>query len=620
MKRGNFKEKFNYWFDSIMQRGTATMILMLFIATMLVACIIGLLVSLLCGGTVEEGIWISLMHTLDGGTLAGDALDNKIHIFFMTLMTVFGLCFTGVLIGIINSSFEQKLYEMRKGTSKVIEKDHVVVLGFSYTLYTVIESLVDANENHRNQCIVIVGDHDIEEMKDAVDAHVKNFKGTKMVYRSGKIYEEHMLDCASVETAKAVIINGKNDVHAMKSLLTLKSYFKDHEVKPEPHISVVFNDARFVAAGELAAGENASIINCSDGISRIIAHASNQRGLCDVYEELLDYKQNEFYCEDVPEVVGKTFREVLFMFQQAIPVGIYHKNKTVDLNPRFSECIGKGDQLILFEEDDGAYRTGITSEPVISNIDESKIIKGNETKKMMMDLIILGQNHRLDDILREYDKITHDNATVKIVDTETELKYRLSEYKNIDLEYIQIDDFYAESLLEVLKGTEFNVLVLTDYDIDYEDADAKSLLKLIELKRIEHENGIKFATTCEIRKSANKVIAEKVGGENFVVSSMIGGLLSVQCSEYPPLYYVFKEILSSKGSELYMKAVEDFVELGVEVNFNTIVEAAACKDSICLGFRKVNPTTKKAELITCPDRDYTCTFNEGDTLIILSED
>ena len=162
--------------------------------------------------------------------------------------------------------------------------------------------------------------------------------------------------------------------------------------------------------------------------------------------------------------------------------------------------------------------------------------------------------------------------------------------------------------------------MLADYDIDYEDADAESLLKLIELKRIEHENGIKFATTCEIRKSANKVIAEKVGGENFVVSSMIGGLLSVQCAECPPLYYVFKEILSSKGSELYMKPVEDFVKLGVEVNFDTIIEAAACKNSICLGFRKINPNTKKAKLVTCPSRDYVCSFNKGDTLIILSED
>ncbi len=621
MKKNSLKEKLEYRLDSIMERGAVTKILLLFLATIIVSFIVGVLAALICGVSVGEGMWVSLMHTLDGGTLAGDGLDDGWNLFFMTFMTVFGLCFTGVLIGIINNSFEQKLDQMHKGTSKVMEKDHVVILGYSYTLFTIVESLIEANSNHPDQCIVVVGNEENEVMKDAIKAHIKDFLTTKVICRSGKVYEEHMLRRASVESARSIIINGRDDVHAIKALLALSSYLeKERTEGARPRICVVINDAKYLEAAKDAGGDNVKVIYGKDAISRVIAHACNQRGLCDVFDELFDYKQNELYCEYIRMVEGRTFREAMYMFEEAIPVGIYGNDKKVYLNPEKDRKIEKGDRLILFEEDDNSYKRSIKSVPDTSNIDTDLINESSRSQKMMTDLVILGQNDRLDEILTEYDSITNENAIVRIVDTAPHIKYRLSPYTNIAPEYTRIDDFGSKELLEILKGHEFNVLVLADYDIEYEDADSKSLLKMIELRKIARQSGIKFATTCEIRKSSNKRLAEMIGAENYVVSSNIGGLLSVQYSEEPVLYDVFDELLSAKGSEIYMKPAGDFVETGKEMTFNTVIEAAMQKDSICLGYRTTDPETGKARIRTCPSRNSMCCFGEGDTLIILSED
>lgn len=616
MKKGSFKERIQYKIDLIMEKGTATMIVMLLLFTLFASIIVGIIVSVVCGGAPGERIWDSLMHTLDGGTLAGDALDDRMNVIFMTIMTLVGLCITSVLIGIINSSFEEKLYDMRKGTSKVIEKGHIVILGYSYTLFTLLESLIEANANHPHQCIVVVGNEDNEVMMDAIQNHIKDFKTTRVICRSGKTYEEHMLARASVESARSVIINGKDDFDSVKALLAFTDYIKDKELyTPDLFVSVVIQDKKLVNAAEIAAGKRVEVIYGKDAISRIVAHSCNQRGLCSVFEELFDYNDNELYCEKVETAVGKSFREVLHFFEAQIPIGI-RRNDEVFVNPNMDTVIQKGDELILFEEDDGAFK--ISSEKY--DIDESAIVSNSAQENNMMDLIILGQNDRLDDILKEYDMIADEGSNVIIADVCDSIRYRLSTYNNIKIDYVRINDFSMESLCNIPKQDEYNVLVLTNDELDYEDADSETIVKLIELSKLSEKTGNKFATTCEIRKSANQRLAAIIGAENFVVSSNIASLLATQISEDRVLSKVFKELLCTDGSELYMRPIGNYVKTNVEVSFDTVIEAAARNGCIALGFRKVDSVTKNARIVTCPRRDEKFVFEKDDTLIVLAEE
>ena len=75
-----FRQKFKYWFDNQMSRGTPAMIGMLFVLSLAVVLVAGAIISI--AGFVQEGqteripfieaAWESLMRTLDSGTMGGD--------------------------------------------------------------------------------------------------------------------------------------------------------------------------------------------------------------------------------------------------------------------------------------------------------------------------------------------------------------------------------------------------------------------------------------------------------------------------------------------------------------------------------------------------------------------
>jgi hypothetical protein len=69
--------------------------------TLLCIILAGMLVALIIGNMSFRGsIWQSFLHAIDPGTIAGDE-GNLLYVFFMFLITIFGLLFTGTLIGIL---------------------------------------------------------------------------------------------------------------------------------------------------------------------------------------------------------------------------------------------------------------------------------------------------------------------------------------------------------------------------------------------------------------------------------------------------------------------------------------------------------------------------------------
>ena len=108
MKNKRLANNIRYRFDRLMSSGPLSIILMLFLITFAVALIIGLCVFLLSSReeSFAHHLWVSLMHALDAGTLAGDSTDNIGYLIFMSLATLCGLFITSTLIGVIASGIE----------------------------------------------------------------------------------------------------------------------------------------------------------------------------------------------------------------------------------------------------------------------------------------------------------------------------------------------------------------------------------------------------------------------------------------------------------------------------------------------------------------------------------
>ena len=262
MRKVSFRERLRYAFDNFMGKGTIALIGMLFLITAIVVVITGVL-STIGNGDASAGnsIWMSLMHALDAGTLAGDDTSNIGFVILMTIVTICGIFVTSILIGIISSAFEDKLNSLRKGFSRVVENNHTVIVGFNDSIYTILTELIEANSNHKKSCIIVIGQEEKEVMDEEIQNHIDDFKTTRIICRSGKATNSAILEMASVETARSVIINEENDFTVIKSILALVAYMKAKNVfENEAYITALIHNRENFDAARIAGEGKAEII------------------------------------------------------------------------------------------------------------------------------------------------------------------------------------------------------------------------------------------------------------------------------------------------------------------------------------------------------------------------
>ena len=205
--------KLKYRFDNYVSKGTAAMIYGLAIITLLAIVVFG--VFLLLFGihpdhqdiNFFESIWINLTHVLDPGVLGGD--EGWPFRIFMMVTTFAGLVVISTLIGLISNGILEKMDELRKGRSFVIEEGHVLILGWSSKIFTIISELCIANENQKRGVIVILADMDKVEMEDEIRDKIGSTGTTEVICRTGDPIDVHDLHIANPFDTKSIIILDK---------------------------------------------------------------------------------------------------------------------------------------------------------------------------------------------------------------------------------------------------------------------------------------------------------------------------------------------------------------------------------------------------------------------------
>lgn len=615
MRKRTLKERLQYKFDIIMSKGTIALIGLLCGISVIVVGIAGL-VAVLSGkdDSYARMTWVSLMHTMDPGTLAASELDNLLYIGVLTVMTLYGIFVTSILIGIITTGFEQKLKQLRKGTSTVVEEGHTVILGFNDNIYTLLNELIEANSNHKNGCIVVAGIQEKEEMEEDIAAHIKDFKTTRVICRSGPLAAAHTLERCAVERSRSVIVNLYDDAETIKVILALTSFLKSRQLyRDDLYITAAIEDEQNVAAARIAGEGRAEVIHVNDAISRIIAHTCRQPGLSNVLIELFDYDGDELYFEKIPELYGKTLKELLNLFPKAVVFGI-RKEDGPHMNPPMDTRLEKGDEVILLEEDDGSFEFG--SEEIL--VEEELIVKeSNRRGTAKENLLILGTNSMLPRILAEFDCYVAKDSLVKIV-AEKEVELDENVYRNIVIEQIESEGVNPGLLEELVDEGVDAVLILSSEELEPEASDAQTLLRLIFLRDISQRLQKNFTITSEMKKSNNQRLAAQIRVEDLVIGSNIVNLIMTQIAENRELQALFEDILDEEGSELYMKPIGDYVKTGVPVNFYTLTESASRKGHIAVGYKQVRDG--KTIIVTNPQKSERAVYVPEDYLIVIAED
>ena len=313
-----------------MSKGTVALIGLLAALSTLVIGVIAAFVTIVGiapeGGdqlTFTEAIWMSLMRTLDSGTMGGDAgWSFRIA---MLLVTFGGIFVISTLIGVMTSGIEGKIESLRKGRSRVIEHGHTVILGWSQQIFVVITELIAAGANQPKSCIVIMGDKDKVEMEEEIRDFVGSTGRTRIVCRRGSPMSLGDLEIVSPHTARSIIIlapeGDSPDSNVIKTMLALTN---NPQRRAEPyHIVAEICDQKNMEVARMVGRDEVELVQVSDLISRIIAQTCRQSGLSVVYTELLDFGGDEIYFHSEPALVGKTFGEALLAFEDSAVMGLH---------------------------------------------------------------------------------------------------------------------------------------------------------------------------------------------------------------------------------------------------------------------------------------------------------
>ena len=116
----------------------------------------------------------------------------------------------GAFLGVIATGIDEKLVDLRKGRSRVLETDHTLILGWSESVFTIVSELSIANESRRRPAVVILAEQDKVEMEDAIRSKVADLRGTRVVCRTGSPIDLDDLEIVNHQTARSVIVRSES--------------------------------------------------------------------------------------------------------------------------------------------------------------------------------------------------------------------------------------------------------------------------------------------------------------------------------------------------------------------------------------------------------------------------
>lgn len=627
------RQKLQYRFDNLMGSGIFPPVVM---AVLIALCVILLFSILVVSLQVHrrdeavdsfgEALWQTFMHVIDQGTITGE-YGWKFRL-AMLIPTVFGLLLVVTLVGLISNQISLFIFNLRKGRSLVVERDHIVVLGWSSKIFPIIDELIKANSNQKRARIAILANKDKVEMEDEISQKVKKNSRVKIICRTGNPIDLSDLEIVNPHDAKSIIIispeDKKSDSQNIKCILAIVN----HPNRKEDlyHIVAEIKTDLNKETAQIVGGDELTLVVSSDVVSRIAVQTCLQSGLSVVYNKLLDFNDVEIYFHRASRFAGKPYKEVLLGMEDVCLIGIMRQNGIVLLNPKPDTKIKDNDRLVVIAEDDDDREIPLVKDLKIKNHLLRNARTANYTPKK---ILMLGWNRQGATIVKEMDQYVPENSELCIVSSSSsQVASELQEIvnKNLKITFKEGDITNRKTLNDLQIPNFTNVMILSygSMEEDIQEIDANTLVTLMHLRDIKKQNKASFSIISEMLDIKNRTLAEVAQPDDFIISDHIISLLIAQMSENKELKLVYDDLFDAEGAEFYLKPVYYYLNsLEEEVNFFTIAEAAIQKNETAIGYRvNTNAYNPKKDygIVLNPHKSDLIKFSENDKIIVLAED
>ena len=631
MEKNNLFQRFRYWLDKRMAKGTGSMIRALLFTTIFMVLFLAFL--LIIFGESDEcsplhAIWDSFATAINA-EIPASSDGSLFFIIINAIAAIIGLFFTSILIGIITNGIETKLQNLRNGNAEILEKNHTIILGWNDTTFAILAEIMESNLNREMQTVVVldnscekaemdeqartfIAEKDKERKRIAKKNHeifLPYAKYTQILCSYGTTVHYSNLENCNIQNCKSIIVNEDDDEETIKAILACSGIINELRMsgvkgKKLPYITAIIRDKENMNTARLAGGKDLEVICYPELMSRIMANSSRAAGLSHVFTTLFNYEGSDIYYVD---------KNKIQLSGKRVIASDGHKKHMNDLT--LYELKKDVDHFYVLQMDDNPIE--VTKNTCTVSCKEVR--EKNFNPHTRPDAII-GVSSLLIQVLKELETFLHEDTAVYILETQEKLgKYladeaiqeEIQKITNVRLEWVSLDIDDYNSIYDFMNTPEHkeirSAMILSDnlyvdeeltQQEQKEVADNLTISRLLSLRKIQSDLMPELFITCEMNYDENKNLAERSGSEDYIVGSNVAASVMTQISQARELHRIFYEILDWSGSEIYLHKA--FKYLGFEnrkdakekVDLPTLAAKLAQQNAVFIGYCKYGQNGK----------------------------
>jgi len=643
-------QRLRYKFDNFMSRGGSSIFISLTVVFLIMLVAISLLRAVMLlfhpedvvperGGGAIHNIYIAFLQMTDPGNMAQDIDSSPFYKVCSILGGLSGVVMLSSLIAFITTALDQKIAQLKKGHSKVIEEDHTLILGWNERVLEILRELVIANESEDNPVVVILAPVDKEEMDEHLKVNMPNTLNTRVVTRSGSVSSLVNLEIVSLNSCKSVIVlascnvSGSDDDKLSSDTMIIKTVLALVASRPEDVelniVAEIFFERNRRVIHDISPAEVTSV-DTNEILAKILVQTSRSVGLSVVYSEILSFDGCELYFHEA-DWGGIEFGQLCYHFPDGIPMGLRHENGEIVINPSVDTRLQKNDSVLILAEDDSTidFQANTVATPTDYKL------AGGRKEMIIENNLIIGWTPKVETIIQEYADYVSAGSRIDVMlrahdeSVEAKVAELNSELDSLTVSLIDGNPLRTEGLLSVDPFSYDNIIILSQGNDSEDDerTDSETIVILLLLRNIfsespERAQHIKLIT--EILDSENQTLVARTGVNDFIISNRFVSMVLAQISEDADIQRVYDDLFSEDGSEIYLKPVALYFEtLPVTVTYADMIAVAQKREEVCLGVKQKHLERDMEQnfgVKLIPEKNVSYTLTEDDTLVVLAED
>ena len=591
-KKAGLPSKLKYKFYNTLQRGPMVLIGWLFLGSAVLSIPFTIYLNFDPDGIEGSGkkaladtAFVSLWGVLGKGNFPSAMWEGRV---FGLGLTIASLLTGGAMFAFITATTSKKIADLRKGKGPVVEKDHIMILGWGPQVYSILQQLDVANENNPSVAVV-VAPVSIETMNEELEARVGKLKYTKIVTRSLDPSNPKILSEMNIAAARSVIVLASAKGGVPSAVTGVLAVLANLSVESKTVVVADINDLSASDALMRSTAGRVVTVQTQQLIAQVTAHACRQPGLAAIYLDLLDFEGNEIYYAPAGLSAGHMFGEALLGFSGASLIGLRRADGTVMLAPPMNTVISNDDFVIAIAEDDDRIIWS-APHPEFDSV-TAKIAVGAAPKLPPIQTLVLGWNPMGREVLKEInDFATPGSATLILAQT---TKVTADDLKDLGSPNMQVvtrpSDGGYNDIAAALPGTQFDQVIIFGYrgKTSAAEADSASLLSLLSVHSLKQSGAFgagRARIIAEILDSNNVELARVVAVEDLVVSDRLASLMMTQLSQSPHLSQIFSHLFGPGGVYLNAKPISYYLPEG-QATFAQLVAAGRARGEVVIGYR-----------------------------------